>query len=422
MSTPGKAPFSAKASPCLARQPILTKDEKVFGYELLFRESPEDRHFASNAESATCSTIDTLNVMGLDVVCDGRFGFINCSHQMLLKEYILLLPPDKVVVEIQETVPADDSTVGACQRLKQKGYRIALDNFGSNDPRKALVPHVDILKVDIRRFTQEESAAIVKAHVSDKCSLLAQKVESRLQFITAAKDGFSLFQGYFFRHPERMRARHIPGNHAGQLRLLKAISAPVPDLAAIEDLIKHDASLCYRLLRYLNSPLLGVSCPVQSVRHAMNLLGEQELIRWIRMATTLMMGQDKCSDLILSSLVRARFCELIAPKVNHGQTDLFLLGLFSLMDAILEVPMGVVVEGLAFDPETKEELLAARMGRDTPLAPIYHLMVAREEGDWEEVAAQAKKLNLALTFVNRAFSEAMAWANQMTSATPSPKP
>ena len=419
MSSTPKA-SSARSSPCLARQPILDKDEKVLGYETVVSREPRRSHtFASDCENATCSTIDTVNVMGLDVVCDGRLGFINCTRQMLLKEFFLLLPPDRVVVELQEDVPADDSVVGACQRLRQKGYRIALDNFAVDDPRETLVPLADFLKVDIRRVTSEQSVRIMASHGNKHLQMLAQKVETRLQFITAAKDGFTLFQGYFFRHPERMRARHIAGNQPGHLRLLKAISAAAVDLSLIEDLIKHDASLCYRLLRYLNSPLLGIACPVQSVRHAMNLLGEQELIRWIRMATTLMISQGKCSDLILSSLVRARFGELIAPKVDHGQSDLFLMGLFSLMDAILDAPMGVVVEGLAFDPETKKELLGAKMGSETRLTPIYRLMVAREAGDWEQVTAQANKLKLALSFVNRAFTDAMDWANQMASSAPS---
>jgi EAL and modified HD-GYP domain-containing signal transduction protein len=211
-----------------------------------------------------------------------------------------------------------------------------------------------------------------------------------------------------------MRARHIPANRASYLRLLQAISAPEVNLTEIENLIKHDASLCYRLLRYLNSPLLGVSSPVHSIRHAMNLLGERELVRWIRMATTLAMGEEKCTDLVLSSMVRARFCELIAPKLQNGKTDLFLMGMLSLMDAILEIPMGVVVEGLALDRAVKEQLLQAKIGNESPLAPVYDLMLAREAGEWERVTALAKKLNLSLPFVNRAYTESVAWAREMT--------
>jgi EAL and modified HD-GYP domain-containing signal transduction protein len=415
MDTSAHAPAKQPDS-CLARQPILTKDEKVLGYELLFREGPDDRHTGSDLEIATCSTIDTLNVIGLDVVCDGRLAFINCTHQMLLRDYFMLLPPEKVVVEIQENVVADDVVVGACQRLKHKSYSIALDNFVPDDPRQSLIPYTDFIKVDIRKFVPEESAALVVKYANSNCRLIAQKVETRLQMLTSSKDGFTLFQGYFFRRPERMRARHIPTNQTTYLRLLQAISAPEIDLENVENLVKHDASLCYRLLRYLNSPLLGLSSTVRSVRHGMNLLGERELIRWIRMATTLVMGQDKCSDLVLSSLVRARFCELLAPKVDHGQSDLFLMGMLSLMDAILEVPMGVVIEGLALDEGTKSELLNARGDAETPLSSVYKLMLAREAGEWEQVTAQAKKLNMSLPFVNRTYTEAMAWAHDMSTA------
>jgi len=416
--------MSAKPAPapkpcdCLARQPILNKDEKVLGYELLFRESINEEHFSSDFEGGTRSIVDTLNIMGLDVICDGHRAFINCTYSMLLKEFFLLLPAEKAVVEIQETVPVDEEVVAACQQLRINGYRIALDNFVIGDPREKLVPFADYLKIDIRRVPQEHCAVILSSYGS-RCTMIAQKVETRLQFLTALKDGFTLFQGYFFHHPERMRARHIPANKASQLRLLKAVSTPELDLNEVEEQIKQDASLCYRLLRYLNSPLLGVSATVHSVRHGMRLLGERELVRWIRMATTLIMGQERCSDLVLSSLVRAHFCELIAPKVQHGTCDLFLIGMFSLMDAILEVPMGVVIEGLAFDADTRTELLGMKTGQPTTLSPLYELMVAREQGEWEVVARHAKKLDLSLAFVNRAYNEAVSWAHQMTNAAPS---
>lgn len=402
-------------NPWLARQPILTKDESVVGYELLFRESASDSHFrSSDADSATSNTIDTLNVLGLDAVCDGRLAFINCTRQMLLKDHFLLLPLDKVVIEIQETVSPDELVRASCQRMKQKRYKIALDNFVPDDPRIALIPFTDFIKVDIRRHSPEQNAALAKKFANPQCRMLAQKVETRIQMLTAEKDGFTLFQGYFFRRPEHMRARHIPECQVDSLRLLQAVSGKEVDFAAVEELIKHNASLCYRLLRYLNSPLLGLSQPVQSIRHAMSLLGERELVRWIRMATTLVMGQERCSDLVLSSLVRARFCELVEPKIEHGKADLFLLGMLSMMDAILQLPMGVVIEGLPLDPDAKTELLGAKIGHDTPLTPLYQLMLAREEGNWEDVVGYAKKLNVPLSRVNRAYNEAIVWAREVT--------
>ena len=287
--TPANPAPAPQSSDSLARQPILNKDEKVLGYELLFRESAQDERSSSRLDGGTRTIIDTLNVMGLDVICDGRWAFLQCTHDMLLKELYLLLPAERVVLEIPETLAADDAVVAACQQLKIEGYRLVLDNFMLEDSRAALVPFADYLKVNIARVSEQQRAQI-HTQFSAKCALIANKIETRLEFLTALKDGFTLFQGYFFHHPERMRARHIPANKASQLRLLKAISAPVLDLDEVEGLIKQDASLCYRLLRYLNSPLLGVSATVQSVRHGMRLLGERELIRWIRMATTLIMG------------------------------------------------------------------------------------------------------------------------------------
>ena len=181
------------------------------------------------------------------------------------------------------------------------------------------------------------------------------------------KNGFTLFQGYFFRHPENLRARRIPANQITYVRLLSAISKAEVDFTEIEDLIKHEPALCYRLLRYLNSPLLGLPSDVLSVRHALNLLGERESVRWIRMATTLVMGQEKSSDLVLASLVRARFCELIAPRIEHGNSDLFLLGMLSLMDAILSVPIGILIEELHLDPAIKAQLLCAKTKTGTKL-------------------------------------------------------
>jgi c-di-GMP-related signal transduction protein len=411
-----------KSIPCIARQPILTADERVVGYELFFREGREERHFSSDGESATSATIDTLNLVGLGVLCDGRLAFINCTQRSLLTENFALLPPGDVVIEIQETVPADQDVVQACQRLKQEKFSIALDNFVPRDPREALIPYADYLKVDVTTVPPMQCAELAGRYASETCHMLAHKVETRQHFVTAGKNGFTRFQGYFFRHPENLQVRQIPANQATYLRLLSAVSKSEVDLAEVEGLIKHEPALCYRLLRYLNSPLLGLSSPVVSVRNALNLLGEKESIRWIRMATTATMGQNKSSDLVLSSLVRARFCELLAPRVEHGSADLFLLGMLSLIDAILAVPIGMVVEELCLDPHIKEQLLAAKMGKKTPLSPIYDLMVAREVGDWELVTSLGKKLNLSLSFVAETSNAAMRWAHEITNAAQPPKP
>jgi c-di-GMP-related signal transduction protein len=151
MGTKAQTALLEKPTPCIARQPILSANETVVGYELFFREAREDRRFSSDGESATAATIETLNLVGLGVLCDGRLAFINSSRESLLTESFELLPPDDVVVEIQATVRPDEEVVQACERLKQKGFAIALDNFAPGDPREPLLPYADYLKVDITR-------------------------------------------------------------------------------------------------------------------------------------------------------------------------------------------------------------------------------------------------------------------------------
>ena len=417
MASQALAPSLEKPSPCIARQPILTADESVIGYELFFREDPDQNRFISNGETATSATIDMLTLVGLGVLCDGRLAFLNCTRPMLLSDYFALLSPNDVVVEIQPNVRPDNEVLQACQRLKATGYSIALDNFVPDDDRSALIPYARFLKIDCTQVRPEKISALAALHASDDCRIVAHKVETRDQFLSTKKSGCTRFQGYFFRRPENLRTRRIPANQMTYVRLLSAVAKPELDFDEIEGLIKHEPALCYQLLRYLNSPLLGLSSPVASVRNALNLLGERESVRWIRMATTLVMGQGKSSDLVLSSLVRARFCELIGQKMDHGDSDLFLMGMLSLIDAILAVPIGVVIEELCLDSQLRAQLLGARTGKKTNLSPVYDLMVAREDGDWGRVAQLGKQLNLSLSFVAHTSNEAMRWAHDVTNAT-----
>lgn len=403
---------AAKPAPLqrfVARQPILTGDEKTFGYELLFRDGVEDYFRNPDAEAASRSTLDTSLLMGLEVLSDGRRAFINCTRDILLKDYITLLPPAQTGVEVLETVPVDDLVTAACHRLKDAGYLIALDDFAVNDPRESLVSVADVIKVDMRATSPQDASAMVKKYSAKRCQLLAEKVETREEFLTAKKAGFVYFQGYFFRRPEMMQAREIPANRANYLRLLQAISRPELDPQELENAIKGEASLCYRLLRYLNSPVFGFSAQIKSVRHALAILGEREVRRWLRLVVTLSATQNKPSDLVLSALVRARFGELLAPKIKHGESDLFLVGLLSLMDAILEVNMGVVLEGISLDDQAR----AVLMGEPSILSPVYRLMLAQEAGDWQTVSSTNAELKLADSFVAESHWTAMQWAREM---------
>ena len=407
------ANHNAQGSRYVARQPILTSNEQVFGYELLFRDGVEDYFQSSDPDASSRSTVDTSMLMGLDMLCDGRRAFINCTRETLLKDYITLLSPSQAVVEIVGSVPADDLVKAACIRLKKSGYTIALDDFVADDPRAALAQFADILKVDMKSTSAENRAVVLKRFGTPASRMLAKTVETREEFSACRKAGFSYFQGYFFRKPELLHAREIPKNRVNYLRLLQAISHDEIELKEIDTIIKGEASLCYRLLRYLNSAAFGFSSEIHSVKHGLSILGEREVRRWVRMVAALGAGQDKPSDLVLSAMVRARYCELLGAKIPHGDSDLFLVGLLSLMDAILEVPMGLVLEGITLDRETRAVLL----GQKSQLDPVYRLMLSQEAADWPKLSELCAQMKLPEGVVTECHWKAMQWAQEMTTTT-----
>jgi c-di-GMP-related signal transduction protein len=394
----------------VARQPILDVEQRVFGYELLFRDGVENFFQSPDLEAAARSTLDSTLLLGFDVLCDGHRAFINCTHDLLLKDGITLLPTSQTVVEILESVPADDRVMAACQRLRKAGYLVALDDYVANDPREALVEYVDILKVDFELTTCDEQASLAKRHVVAGKLLLAEKVETQEQFAAAQKMGYTYFQGYFFRRPEVVRASEIPSNRANYLRLLSAAAKEELDLRELEQVIKTEPSVLYRLLRYLNSPLFGMRNEIHSIRHALAILGEREIRRWIRLVALVSAGMQKTSDLLLSALVRARFCELLATRIPRTQSDLFLMGMISMMDAILEIPMPEILEAIALDKDSKS-VLSGIGGR---LQPVYDLMLKQEAGDWESAREPAALLHISESETGELWWQAMQWARQVS--------
>jgi c-di-GMP-related signal transduction protein len=395
----------------VARQPIFDRDKKVFGYELLFRDDMDNAFHSVDPDAASRSTLDSSLLVGLDVLCDGRRAFLNCTRETLISGLVTLLPSHSTVVEILETVPVDAEVITACQRLKEAGYLIALDDYVSGDPREPLAEMADILKVDLKLTTLEQRAALVKKHGPWRCRMLAEKVENLAEFVAARDQGFVYFQGYFLRRPEMMTTHDVPANAVNYIRMLQAVSQPDLDVPELDKLIKTEASICYRLLRYMNSARFGFKNEIHSVRHALAILGDREVRRWVRLIATVGAGQDKTSDLVLCALVRARFGELLAPLVRHGESDLFLLGLLSMLDTMLEIPMSEILEKIPLDTETK----AVLRGEPSLLRPIYQLMLAHESGEWEAARSICDTLQIDADTVATSYWQAQQWAREISS-------
>ncbi len=392
----------------VARQPIVDREENVFGYELLFRDGLENA-FSGDTDEASRATLDRSLLMGLDILCDGRRAFVNCTRDTLIKGLVMLLPSTVTVVEILETVPADADVLAACQSLKEAGYMIALDDYVADDPREALAEMADIIKVEMQLTTEEQRNVIMK-RFGRRCRMLAEKIETQAEFARARDLGFAYFQGYFFRRPEMMNTRDMPANRLNYLKMLQEVSRADLNVAALEKLIKAEASVCYRLLRYLNSAIFSFHSEVHSVRHALSMLGERETRRWVRLVAAVGAGQEKSSDLVLSALVRGRFGELLSPRVPHGESDLFLLGLLSLIDAMLEMPMEEVLEKIPLDHATKAVLL----GQPSELRPMFQLMLAHESGEWQAAAELSTRLHLDPEDVAAYYWQAQQWAREVS--------
>jgi c-di-GMP-related signal transduction protein len=393
----------------VARQPIFDRAQRVFGYEILFRNGVED-YFNADPELAARSTLDSSLLFGINTLCDHKRAFVNCTREVLFKDLITLLPPSQTVAEILETVEPEDRVIAACKRLKAAGYLIALDDFAPNDPRLPLCEFADIIKVDVRATRPEERAGMMRQFASPKCKMLAEKLETPHEFQQARAMGFVYFQGYFFCRPELVIGREVPASRLHYIRLLEMVSRTEIDMRELEKMLKSEASISYRLLRYLNSPLFGFSLEIKSIRHAMAVLGEREMRRWVRLVVAVGAAEQTCSELVLMGLARARFCELLSNRLQ-ADTDLFLLGLLSIMDAVLEVTMDVLLEQLPVEHETK----AALLGQKSSLRPLYQLMLAQESGEWAKATELAKQLKVPDEQVASTWWQALQWAQAATS-------
>ena len=393
------------------RQPILAADETVIGYKLVFRTDLAS-HFSASPAEVIAGTVDMSSLLGLDILCDRRLAFIGCDRKVLEERFLAFLPADRVVAEIDRRVEADDTVLEACCALKNAGYRIALDAFTVDDPRQAIAHLADYLKVDLSGRNWEAVPNAMGPDHWRHANLVATGVDSREQFEWARRAGFQFFQGHFFRKPETLRTRSAPLNHAVYLRLLREVTKPELAREAIEDLIKSDPTLYFRLLRFLNSAAYGSRGEVQTVRQAFLLMGDEELRRWCRLAGIFQMSRGRPTELLLFALARARFAELLGERVQCHQADLFLLGLLSQMDAILEIPMSAVIEGLPLDNDSSQ-LLLEHQGR---IQPVFELVMAVETGRWQNVLESCSELGVPEEFVACCYSSALAWAQSLAAS------
>jgi c-di-GMP-related signal transduction protein len=335
------------------------------------------------------------------------------TRQVLLDGLFRALPPGRTVVELLETVDADDEVIAACIRLKEEGYLLALDDFVLRPALEPLLPYADFLKFDFLATTSKERREWLTKLGTGATRLLAEKVETRAQFEQALAEGFTYFQGYYFQRPEMFSAQVIPPFKLNALRILRDLNSSRFEIERIEAITRQEAALAMRLLGDLNAMPGAIRAPVQSVRQARDLLGEVAFCRWASLVALASLGDDRPPEFVASCLVRARFCELIAERtgVSDGSA-MFLVGLLSAIDSLVGRPLSEILEELTLAPNLEAALLG-RTGRESD---ALRLVTSYERGDWEEVTFLANRLGLPEDKAPGLFRQAVEWTNRMWGA------
>jgi len=377
----------------VARQPIFDESLKVWAYELLFRSSPENFFVETDGDEATSRVIaNSFLLFGIDAIAEDGRAFINFTRNLLIKDYAIALPRERVVVEVLETVEPDEEVVAACRKLKKHGFVLALDDFVADSALEPLVDLADIVKVDFMLTDAASQRRLASQLLPRGVRLLAEKIETHEQLHLAKDMGYTLFQGFFFSKPVIISRKDIPGNKLHYLRILKELGKPQVDLKNLARTISQDVSISYKLLRYVNSTAMGLRQQVTSIERAVYLLGEQGSRRWISLAVLTGLGEDRTPELVKTSLIRAKFAELLGVACGREdrRSDYFLMGLFSLVDALLGRPMAEILEELPL----AEDVRAGLLGEENRMRAVLDLIAAYEQGDWRSFARRIEALGI----------------------------
>ncbi len=396
----------------IGRQPIVDPAQKIVGYELLFRSNADDNvatisdDFAAGAQVL----INTLSNMGTEWLMGDRIAFLNVSERMLTSDFLELLPAKRIVLELAGAMAPTQELLDRMTVLKTQGFNFALDAACANTEHVPLMRLVSYVKVDLLEVPPAELPARVAALRTFPLKLVAEKVETLAAFKQAKALGFDLFQGYYFAHPEILTAKVINPAQALVLELLNKVRSNA-DITEIERGFKRDVALSFKLLRYINSVGFGLSCEIQSIRHALAILGYQQLYRWLTLLAVTANEGATVPALMKTAITRGRLTELLGQNlVDKSERDnLFVVGIFSLLDAMLEMPMEQVLEKLTLPDSIAQALLT----RDGIYGPFLALAEACEAADTRRIEALATALTLEPSAVNAAHLQALAWVEEL---------
>ena len=395
----------------LARQPIFNKNMDVYGYELLYRNNNVKNlcQFFDAKEASLEVIAASFVVIGLTKLTGGKKAFINFTEDLLQEEFATILPKEDLIIEVLEDVEPTKENVEACHNLVKAGYKIALDDFEYKAAYNDLINISSIIKVDFINSSRAACKELINKYKNSKILFLAEKIETQEDFECALAMGYSLFQGYHFCKPVILSAKKVEPFKINAIELIKLVNEDVPNFKEIAKVIENDVSLSFNLLKLVNSLAFSRGTKIKSILQAISLLGEKEIRKWITLVAIEKISSDKTKELLRLSIIRAKFCEVLCHKFSLGnrKTELFLLGLFSLMDAMMDVPKEDVFLELPISEELKEALI-----KQTGIfSDCYKIMIAYERANWGLVAQIAVKYKLAEAEIATAYYESVKWLN-----------
>jgi c-di-GMP-related signal transduction protein len=397
-----------------ARQPILNVDKSLFAYELLFRNSLENVFPKIDDNEATSKMIEGLHLnLGLENLTQGKLAFINFTYESLINGFALMLPKEQIVVEILETVTPDKKLLEVCRELKDKGYILALDDYEHASVWLNFFPYIDIIKIDYQLSTVKQLQQITQAIKPYKhIKLLAEKIETHEEYQHAIEIGCVYFQGYFFSKPEVIKSVTFSPSQYSLMNLIAEMNMPDPDLGIITRAFESDVNLSFKLLRYAQSPLFKKNNKIESIKQALVVLGQEEIEKFVSLLFTAQFSVNKPQELIKMSLVRARFCELIVSLPNQPtlQSSGFLVGLFSLLDAMVDTEMPELMDKLPISQQIKDVILL-RKGQQ---AKYLTLCGSFEQAQWQEANDLCVSMGIDGEQTVDIFQQAQIWAIEQT--------
>lgn len=397
----------------VARQPIYDENRKVRAYELLYRENLENFFREDMSPSKTTAMLLTNSYLsiGIENLLDKEtLGFINFDSKLILNKIPLLLDNKQVVIEILESVNPTKEIIDSLKELKSHNYTLAIDDFIYKSSHQEIAEIVDIIKVDFLKNSKEE-IEIISKFWNNKC-LLAEKVENEYMFRYAKNLGYSLFQGFYFSKPIILKGKHLQENYNIYLKILGELSQPEPSYDAISKAIESDVAITYKLLKLVNSKFSLLS-KVHSIKHALAIMGIQEIRKWLSLIMVRDFSEDKNSKILQTALIRSKFSDQICDKsyvFKQKKQELTLLCLISKLDLLLNQDMKKILKSLPVEEQIKSALL---LDSNSELFPIYELILNYENGKWEQCEKISRNNGINPDFLPIMYFESIKWTNEL---------